>query len=92
MNNPTHTETSAVQAARKNIVKDYYEAMTAYRSTDRKERYEDVRKKILSSNATHFFLREILNKCEHRDTIDNINNLEVALRLMKMKLGTESYK
>ena len=92
MNNPTHTESSAVQDARKNIVQNYYEAMAAHRSADRKERYEDVRKKILSSDATHFFLREILNKCEHRDTIDNINNLEVALRLMKMKLGAESYK
>jgi len=90
MNNPTQTETSAVQDARKNIVGDYYEALAAYRSADRKERYEEVRGKILSSDATHFFLREILNKCEHRDTVDNINNLEVALRLMKMKLGTEN--
>jgi len=32
------------------------------------------------------FLREILNKCELHDTLENVKNLEVALRLMKLKL------
>ena len=88
-NTNTQTEASAVQVTRNMSVKDFGKALKAFRANEAREKFERMRASIFSSNATHFFLREILNKCEQRDTVDNINNLEVALRLMKVKLESE---
>jgi hypothetical protein len=87
MNNTnTQTEASAVQDVRGDTVENCRKALQAYRAEEAMEKFEQLRFEIFSSNATHFFLRDILNKCEKRDTVDNINNLEIALRLMKLKL------
>jgi hypothetical protein len=74
MNNQNTTETSAVLDAREDVVGNCG------------KEFAQIRSKIFSSNATHYFLKDILNKCEQRDTLDNVKNLEVALRLMKLKL------
>jgi hypothetical protein len=85
-NTTTQTEASAVKDARNDVVENCRKELKAYRAEEAREKFEKLRFEIFSSNATHFFLKDILNKCELRDTIDNINNLEVALRLMKLKL------
>ena len=90
MNNTnTHTDASAVKVTRNMSVEDFKKALKAFRANEAKEKFERMRASIFSSNATHYFLRELLNMCEQRDTSDNINNLEAALRLMKVKLESE---
>jgi hypothetical protein len=81
-----NTETSAVKVTRENVVEDCQKALKAFYADEARGKFEQLRGEIFSSNATHFFLKDILNKCELRDTADNIENLEVALRLMKLKL------
>jgi len=85
MNNQYTTETSAVQDARKDVVQDCREALKAHREKEAREKFGQMRGEIFS-RSTHIFLREILNKCELHDTLENVKNLEVALRLMKLKL------
>jgi hypothetical protein len=91
MNNTnTNTEASAVLVASNMSVEDFGKALKAFRANEAREKFEKMRAVIFSSNATHYFLREILNMCEQRDTADNINNLEAAVRLMKVKLQSEN--
>ena len=85
-----NTEASAVKVTRDMSVEDFGKALKAFRANEAREKFERMRAAIFSSNATHYFLRELLNMCEQRDTIDNVNNLEVALRLMKVKLESEN--
>ena len=84
----TNTEASAVQDASNNVVENYRKALKAYRAEEARERFEQMRGDIFS-RATHSFLKQILNGCEQHDTLGNIENLEVALRLMKLKLRAE---
>ena len=88
-NTNTQTEASAVEVTRSMSVEDFGKALKAFRANEAKEKFESMRAVIFSSNAAHYFLREILNMCEQRDTADNINNLEAAVRLMKVKLESE---
>jgi hypothetical protein len=88
-NTHNNTEASAVQDARENVVEDCRKALKAFYANEAQEKFAQLRGEIFSSNATHFFLKDILNKCELKDTVDNIKNLEVALRLMKLKLKAE---
>jgi hypothetical protein len=89
MNNTnTDTEASAVQDASNDVVENCRKALKAYRAEEARERFEQMRGDIFS-RATHSFLRDILNRCEQYDTLGNIKNLEVALRLMKLKLRAE---
>ena len=89
--NSTHkqTEASAVKVTRNISVEDFGKALKAFRANEAKEKFEKMRAVIFSSNATHCFLKEILNMCEQRDTADCINNLEASVRLMKIKLESE---
>jgi hypothetical protein len=88
-NTNTQTEASAVQVTRNMSVEDFGKALKAFRANEAKEKFEKMRAVIFSSNPTHYFLKEILNMCEQRDTADCINNLEAAVRLMKVKLESE---
>jgi len=83
-----NTETSAVKVARENVGEDYRKALKAFYADKAREKFEQLRGEIFS-RATHMFLREILNGCEQHDTLGNIENLQVALRLMKLKLKAE---
>jgi hypothetical protein len=47
---------------------------------------QDARDAIFNSIATHNLLKEIIELCETRDVVDAVNNLQVALNFMKMKL------
>jgi len=86
-----NTETSAVLDARENVGEDCRKALKAFYADKAREKFEQLRGEIFS-RATHMFLREILNGCEMRDTSENVKNLEVALRLMKLKLRAEDTK
>jgi len=86
----TNTEASAVKVTRNMSVEDFGKALKAFRANEAKEKFEKMRAVIFSSSATHYFLREVLNMCEQRDTADCVNNLEAAVRLMKVKLESEN--
>jgi hypothetical protein len=86
--NTTNTEVAQVQDASNDVVENCRKALKAYRAEEARERFEQMRGDIFS-RATHSFLRDILNRCEQYDTLGNIKNLEVALRLMKLKLRAE---
>lgn len=92
MNNKTHTELGAVKVARYNVGEDCRKALKAFYADKAQKNFAKMRGEIFSSNATHYFLKNILNECEKRDTLDNVKNLEVALRLMKLKLRGEDAK
>jgi hypothetical protein len=83
-----NTEASAVQDASTDVVENCRKALKAYRAEEARERFEQMRGDIFS-RATHSFLKQILNGCEQHDTLGNIENLKVALRLMKLKLKAE---
>lgn len=88
-NTNTQAELSAVQDAREDVVENCRKALNGYYAAEAQGKFEQMRGEIFSSNATHYFLKNILNECEQRDTLDNVKNLEVALRLMKLKLKAE---
>ena len=47
--------------------------------------YNVLREAVLSSPATHEWIRELIVRLEGKDPVDVLNGLEVVARLMRMR-------